>query len=639
MLKDIKIKTKLLIIFLPVIVSSVLVIGYTSFSTAKSSLTHARIEALSSIADLKVKKIQSFNFERRADIQTVQSYYNVKANFDTINKLSIERSNPEYLKSKILLDNQLKNFQHAYNYINVFLANPEGKIVYETKDDSENGELDNYLQNINQTAYQEGKKRIFFSEIFHDRLQNYKYEMLMTAPFLSFNNDFIGIIGFRVNMQPVFDSIHDTTGLGRTGETLVAIGLKEKVFFLSSLRHDKLLSFDRVVMYGEEGAYPSKEAVQGKNGSGLSVDYRNKSVIADWRYIPDLGWGIVAKIDTSEAFEAVEQLKKNTVFLIGIVLLFSILISYFFSKTITRPIKLLSLFAEKISNGDMLQETNIKSNDEVGVLAKSFDKMVSDLNKTTVSKGYLKLLLDERNHQLKNTYEKLTHTAKLSAIGRLSASIAHEFSNPIFGVRYMLELIHSKYKNSDDETEKFSSMAISECDRMVELVEKLRDFYRPSTGEKKVIKINDLLDDVLLLTNNMFKKKKITIIKEYDTDLPQVEVVHDKIKQVILNLITNAEQAITNKKGGIVKIKTYSFKNSIRIDIEDNGIGIKEEDIKDIFDPFFSTKPIIGTGLGLSISYSIMKDHGGDISVRSEVGKGTIFSVLLPKYKNLLSGS
>ncbi len=241
----------------------------------------------------------------------------------------------------------------------------------------------------------------------------------------------------------------------------------------------------------------------------------------------------------------------------------------------------------------------------------------------------LENLVSERTKELQTTYEQLIHSEKLSAAGQLSASVAHEFNNPIFGIRNVLEILKEK-TTEDNETHSFLDMAMRECDRMSGLIEKLRDFHRPTSGKKLATNIHDIIEDTLMLTKTKLKSRNIKVVKDYTDNMPEVNVVPDQIKQVVLNLINNAEQAIAGPDGGTIAIQTKICEDMASIRFKDNGIGIREDHIASIFDPFFSTKSIKGTGLGLSISHSIIREHGGDINVESKLCHGTTFTITLP---------
>ncbi len=233
--------------------------------------------------------------------------------------------------------------------------------------------------------------------------------------------------------------------------------------------------------------------------------------------------------------------------------------------------------------------------------------------------------------KLLKSNERLLHAEKLSAVGKLSASIAHEFNNPIFGIRNVLETVSAKesWTASDKAVREMVEMGIRECDRMADLIIKLRDFYRPSSGIVIPVNIKEIIEEVLLICKIELKNRKI-ILKTHYNSLPQIKAVPDQIKQVILNLIQNAGDAAPDTGGKLTITTEYVAPNAL-IHFKDNGSGISETDMKSIFEPFFTTKPEVkGTGLGLSICHGIINKHGGEIKVESQLGEETTFTISLP---------
>lgn len=230
--------------------------------------------------------------------------------------------------------------------------------------------------------------------------------------------------------------------------------------------------------------------------------------------------------------------------------------------------------------------------------------------------------------ELQKVNQQLLHAEKLSALGQLAASIAHEFNNPLMGIRSTLEQV-KRGTQLDESLAELVDLSINESNRVMNLSLQLKDFYRPSSGARHPINLHDAIDDMLMLKKNEFNKENIRMIKEYSDNLPEVDVVEDQIKQVILNLLQNANEACSG--GGALTIRTRIQDSNVELEIEDTGQGIQQENMEKLFDPFFTTKgEVKGTGLGLSVSYGIIKRHGGDISVNSTKGKGSKFIITLP---------
>jgi len=237
--------------------------------------------------------------------------------------------------------------------------------------------------------------------------------------------------------------------------------------------------------------------------------------------------------------------------------------------------------------------------------------------------------VEQRTLELQETHKKLLHVEKLSAIGKLSASIAHEFNNPLQGILSILKGL-KKRAILEKEDKKLLDAAISESERIKKLIHNLQDFNRPSSGRKGLMDVHQSLHSILLLLKNDFKKKRISLECNYAHNLPLIEAVSDQIKQVFLNLLTNAAEAC-EKNGGVISISTWMENDKVGVAFKDTGIGITSEVIEDIFVPFFTTKAEVrGTGLGLSVSSGIVKKHHGTILVESHPGEGATFTVLLP---------
>ena len=225
--------------------------------------------------------------------------------------------------------------------------------------------------------------------------------------------------------------------------------------------------------------------------------------------------------------------------------------------------------------------------------------------------------------------EQLIITQRLEAMSRLSASIAHEFGNPLIGIRSLLKDFQERLILSrDDET--LLDIAESECGRMQALIGDFQDFYGADKKARAFCDIGDAIDKIMILHQKIFIDQSIKTVINHTKELPKLFCRKDQITQVILNLIINAVDAMT-PDGGTLTITTSLKTDKISIAIEDTGCGISREDQEHIFEPFFSTKPEVeGTGLGLSVSFGIVSTHGGNITCSSRRGVGSTFTILLP---------
>ncbi|MBC8552557.1 MAG: PAS domain S-box protein [Candidatus Brocadiales bacterium] len=224
--------------------------------------------------------------------------------------------------------------------------------------------------------------------------------------------------------------------------------------------------------------------------------------------------------------------------------------------------------------------------------------------------------------------EQLKVSHKMSSIGRLTGSVFHEILNPVNIISAHTQLLLMEAEKGSSAEDDLKSIK-EEIERIVSITERLQEFSRSNKGEVEEVDINSLLENILSLIEPELKVKSIKYIKEFDSARPEIMADDAELRQVFLNSITNAIDAMPD--GGTLTIKTLHNVSSVKISFEDTGYGISEKNINKVFEPFYSTKKEIkGVGLGLSTSYAIIEGYGGEISVESEEGRGTIFTFNLP---------
>jgi two-component system NtrC family sensor kinase len=229
---------------------------------------------------------------------------------------------------------------------------------------------------------------------------------------------------------------------------------------------------------------------------------------------------------------------------------------------------------------------------------------------------------------LRDTQEQLLQSEKLAAMGRLTSQIAHELNNPLYGIMNTLELLKTEIP-ADNKRRKILDMALSETIRLSDLLRKMLSFSKPDQEERHPVDINPVLDEILLLHEKQLKENDINIAATYAKELGLIKASKNQLRQVFLNMVANARDAMPN--GGTLSVTTSGDNDNVLVEIADSGTGIKKEHLDKIFDSFFTTKgEVKGVGLGLSVCYGFIEDHGGDIEVKSKVGEGTTFTISLP---------
>ncbi|MDF1614744.1 ATP-binding response regulator [Desulfurivibrio dismutans] len=269
-------------------------------------------------------------------------------------------------------------------------------------------------------------------------------------------------------------------------------------------------------------------------------------------------------------------------------------------------------------------------------LAQRYRELQAEMERRKKTEAALQASHDEleervaaRTAEVEKLYSQLLHSEKLRAVGKLAASIAHEFNNPICGIRNVLQGLQRRQTMATGDHD-LVDMAVRECDRVARLTNDLQSFNRPTSAKMALLDVHAALNDILLLCRKDLENSRIEVEKELAPDLPPVRAVPDQLKQVFLNLLTNAREAI-DPDGGRIVIATRREGDEVMISFCDSGCGIAAENRERIFEPFFSTKPAVkGTGLGLAVSYGIVQRHGGRLEVESQEGQGACFKLFLP---------
>jgi len=240
--------------------------------------------------------------------------------------------------------------------------------------------------------------------------------------------------------------------------------------------------------------------------------------------------------------------------------------------------------------------------------------------------------VEERTRELRATQEQLLQSEKLASIGQLAAGVAHEINNPMGVILGFAQGI-LKTLPEDNPLRKPLTTMEKESLRCKRIVQNLLDFARHSEPTPHLININELIDTSCELVEHQISLQNVKLVKAYDPALPSIMADPSQLQQVFINIMLNAYQAMPD--GGTLHITTRTVGSELQVIFTDTGPGIPPENVQNIFDPFFTTKEVgEGTGLGLSVSYGIVKAHGGDIEVESQVGKGTTFAIKLPLDKS-----
>jgi two-component system NtrC family sensor kinase len=295
------------------------------------------------------------------------------------------------------------------------------------------------------------------------------------------------------------------------------------------------------------------------------------------------------------------------------VLLLVIVASHFISQRIIRSLRQIEKLTKTISGGNFHTIEGEILNDELGSVIRAVNSM---------------------SEELKNREEEIIQSKKLASMGVLLAGVAHEVTNPLNNISMIAQTYQELYeKLSPANRIDFMKKVDEETERIRKIVRNLLDFSRPKEPDLRETDMNTVIRKTLTLVQNMLDVSNIEVKMNLNERLPHVRIDEHQIQQVLVNLITNAVQAMPH--GGTIYLSSRpgGSDHSVETTVMDSGKGISAEYLPHIFDPFFTTKGDTGTGLGLSVSYGIIKNHRGDIRVESKVGTGSTFTIELPIYE------
>jgi signal transduction histidine kinase len=269
-----------------------------------------------------------------------------------------------------------------------------------------------------------------------------------------------------------------------------------------------------------------------------------------------------------------------------------------------RPILSLKDSVGGLVEKDLNEYIDVSSNDEIGELSVAYNEMVVKLRQSISEQDRL---------------------SRLAATGELSATLAHEIKNPLNAISVAAAYLRENYKGN--LINEFIKIIQNEATRINKLTTNLLNFAKPQNPEPASSDINELVKETAFLLKQESMENNVEIEINKDVDIPPFNFDYNRIKQVLLNLVINAFEAV--ESGGTIKIQTSTSNGKVLLVVEDDGKGIPGEDLKNIFNPFFTTKTR-GTGLGLAISKKIAKEHGGDLHIESKLSRGSRFTLMLP---------
>ena len=318
-------------------------------------------------------------------------------------------------------------------------------------------------------------------------------------------------------------------------------------------------------------------------------------------------------------------------------------ITYYEIGKIMEPVSKMVAATHDIAAGRFDQEVQSSpQHGEIALLADSFNTMLKSLRQMRADLEEWGRTLEEkvkqRSEELGAMQARVAQSERLASLGMLSAGVAHEINNPLGAILALTALTLEDFKEDDPNRENLEEV-VKQTQRCRDIVKGLLEFSRHTRVNTELADLNEILQDTLALVSKQAQFLNITVVTNYDPQLPEVMADKSELQQVVMNILINAVQAMQERGAITITTRHNTRDNSVEVLIADTGCGMRPDQIDQIFDPFFTTKESgQGTGLGLSIAYGIITSHHGTISVESEVGKGSTFKIRLPVASSVPSG-
>jgi signal transduction histidine kinase len=364
--------------------------------------------------------------------------------------------------------------------------------------------------------------------------------------------------------------------------------------------------------------HPAAQTVHQGNRAGMAMEYSDQGTPMIGAFA---GVGLGGVTAAAQVPESAARLASRTLLgrmaaiALGLLVLAGI-VGRILARRIVRPVERLSEASREIGQGRFDIKVDISTHDEIGALAGSFNNMTDELK--------------TREEKLDQAQAQLIQSEKLAAFGQLGAGIAHEVKNPLAGILGCAQL---SLMDVEAGTPLHQNLEIieKETNRCRTIIDNLMKFARQEKALFEPTEVNQVVQDSCAIINHQLELQQVKIIQELDEQLPEIQGNSNQLQQVLMNLMINAQQAMEGEPGTVTVSTKRDESGAIEIVVSDNGPGIPEEIQAKMFEPFFTTKPTgQGTGLGLSVSFGIIMDHDGEISVDSEVGRGTDFVIRFP---------
>jgi signal transduction histidine kinase len=630
-----------------------MIFGIFTYTEMEQTIKSEILKKLEIVAKLKEKNFQDVFEQNNEKLNLVSSRYQLKLELDNYNN----NNNNNKTKSQKIMNDILKAVKpEVSKFEDIIVLDLSGKVVASTNN--------TYIGTIhnNDTYFIEGKKHNNVTILYKDKRTELK--SYLTGP-LILNDKLLGVVTIFYNLGDLLSMFKVFEEQVATGEiNLVKKDGNGDALIINPLRFNQKGSLNLTVSKDKVNSPIIQSLLKNEKTFPDAKDYRGIDVLAVTRYLEKLGWGLVVKMDKSEAFAPLENLKYVTIFIGVLVGVAIITTSTVLGNSISKPIQKLRDVMNDVAQGRFDSKIEVKGTHEIEDLAKQLEVMRFNISNTNT---HLNDLVKERTKKIENAMSNLKEkeealeesnknlvlaNEKLSLQSKIQRDFinitAHELRTPIVPIITLSELLYNKIKkenkiqkNLSKENEKkqeFLEVILRNCYRLYRLTEDVLDVTKIESQtlkmNKEIIQLNETIGNVVKDYREIINKKRygsdrISIVFEPSKDIIFVNADKGRITQVLSNTLDNALK-FTKEGNIIITIKKIKENQQVMVSIKDSGTGLDPEIIPQLFKKF-ATKSEQGTGLGLFISKNIIEAHDGIMwGENNSEGNGSTFYFTLP---------
>ncbi|MEM5787483.1 MAG: ATP-binding protein [Syntrophobacteraceae bacterium] len=601
--------------FFLVAVIPIVIMGIGMYRAAEDTLIDSAHMHIQTVAQDHAGRLDTWYGERLNDIR-------VLSGLSTVRELcrSVCSIDPEGVRAAQtgLMDNSLaltRGKSPAYQSIHVLSLS--GQVLASTQADSEMLVTNKYLEDLESLKNADGP---VLSPV-HQHSNNAWY-LHLTVPIYSDDGKISAAIMAILNALGTLDPLlSNRVGLGSTGEAYLVNGdgkIVTESRYLSREQTNKS-------HFQTSGI---KSALNQEQGISIYRNYMGREVIGAYTWLPRYHSALLVEMGKDEILAPLRGIRVAVLSIAGLVSLICILASFLLSRQISKPITEMAKASRMMASGTLDQRISYSGHDEVGTLSESFNSMAEKVSVLVNSLKQKEVSLQNAYDDLLQTQEQLVQSERMAAIGELVASVVHEMRNPLSSVKLNFQIIGRTLDRAGPLHE-HHQIGLGQIAQLETMFSSLLDYSKPISIEKRPFQLEAAVHEALYQLKPHTGDSEI-VLSGVGDPLPSVMGDPEKIRQVIVNIVKNAVEAAGT--GGRVEINTRAAEAGSRkeviLEVRDNGPGISPQDLKRIFQPFFTTRQK-GTGLGLSIVRKIMEAHRFSISVASKEGSGTTVSLCM----------